>query len=285
MNASSSADDGLLYHYTSFEAFANIIDKSELWASHIRYLNDISEQRIMWDLLKVQIEERLRTADAVLAERLSQALAVAKAPPEEDVYVLSFCKDGGDLLSQWRGYSAGCGVSIGFPADTLQRYCEYLTKGPWNDPPLFTPSASLSAVRYVNPTATDDLSKQLAEIFLNPDPDFGIGRKDETSRRFAYALSRLAADLKHSAFSEEAEWRITMSGVMPSETLKFRMRKSLLVPYIAFPLGEKGRVSHLISKIVVGPNPHSAEVLRAVKKMVQSTNIAVVGSSTPYRDW
>lgn len=74
-----------------------------------------------------------------------------------------------------------------------------------------------------------------------------------------------------------------MSGIMPREQLKFRMRKSLLVPYIAFPLGNG--ISPLISKVVVGPHPHSEEVIKSVKKMVQSTDIEVAGSNTPYRDW
>jgi hypothetical protein len=282
MNTSSPVDDGLLFHYTGFEAFANIISKGELWASHIRYLNDTSEQRLMWELLKVQIEDRLRSAQPSERERLNEALAVAKAPPEVDVYILSFCKDGGNRLSQWRGYSAGCGVSIGFKADGLQRYCEHLTKGSWNNPPIFTPSATLSGVRYVNPTGADDLAKQLTETFLG-DADVGLGGKDETSKRFAYALSLLAAGLKHSAFSEEAEWRITLSGVMPRDWMRFRMRKTLLVPYIAFPLGEG--ISGLIRKVVVGPHPHSEEVIKAVKKMIQSTDIEVVGSRIPYRDW
>jgi hypothetical protein len=39
--------DELLYHYTSVEAFVNIINGGELWASHIRYLNDRSEQRLL----------------------------------------------------------------------------------------------------------------------------------------------------------------------------------------------------------------------------------------------
>lgn len=41
--------DQLLYHYTTIETFVNIMDGGELWASHIRYLNDTSEQRLMWN--------------------------------------------------------------------------------------------------------------------------------------------------------------------------------------------------------------------------------------------
>jgi hypothetical protein len=41
--------DELLYHYTSVESFLNIVDGGELWASHIRYQNDTSEQRLIWD--------------------------------------------------------------------------------------------------------------------------------------------------------------------------------------------------------------------------------------------
>jgi hypothetical protein len=284
MNSPSSADGELLYHYTSFEAFANIITKSELWASHIRYLNDTSEQRVMWELLKGRIEDRLSSADKAERERLNEALAVVEAPPEVGVYISSFCKDDGNRLSQWRGYSAGCGVSIGFKLSGLKSYCKALTDGPWKNPPFCSATATLSPVHYLNPTGPYDPPKELlTDSFLGIGPDFGLGRKDEASIRLPYSLSLLAASLKHSAFSEENEWRIILSGIMPPDWLKFRMRKSLPVPYVAFSIGEK--ISPLISKVVVGPQPHKEETMEAVKMMVQSTSIEVVGSDTPYRDW
>ncbi len=58
-----ASDDDLLYHYTALESFLSIVDKGQLWASHIRYLNDTSEQRLMWDHVRARIKARLDAAD------------------------------------------------------------------------------------------------------------------------------------------------------------------------------------------------------------------------------
>lgn len=41
----TSKSDSRLYHYTTLEWFAGILDTDKLWASHIGYLNDTSEQK------------------------------------------------------------------------------------------------------------------------------------------------------------------------------------------------------------------------------------------------
>jgi len=91
----SQQPDELLYHYTSVESFVSIIKGGALWASHIRYLNDTTEQRIPWDHVRAAIKARLDAADDSDRERLRILLSLTDSPLELDAYVLCFSKDGG----------------------------------------------------------------------------------------------------------------------------------------------------------------------------------------------
>ena len=48
----TSANLSLVYHYTSPEALLNIIENHNLWFSEITYMNDESEIRYTFELLK-----------------------------------------------------------------------------------------------------------------------------------------------------------------------------------------------------------------------------------------
>ena len=60
----------LLYHYTTVESFVHIMNSGELWASHIRYQNDTSEQRLVWDHVRARIKARLEAASGNDRDRL-----------------------------------------------------------------------------------------------------------------------------------------------------------------------------------------------------------------------
>ena len=50
----------ILYHYTDANAFAGIITKKEIWASHIRFMNDYTEFKFAIDKFKDLIEEFIK---------------------------------------------------------------------------------------------------------------------------------------------------------------------------------------------------------------------------------
>jgi hypothetical protein len=121
------AVENLLYHYTSVDVLMSILDKGELWASHIRYLNDTSEQRLFRMQIGTRIKVGLQTAVGDERARLLKLQSAAESPTADDAYVICFSRDGGDRLSQWRGYSGNGGVSVGFRKRSLQRRCRAFT--------------------------------------------------------------------------------------------------------------------------------------------------------------
>ncbi len=101
-----------LYHYTSVGGLRGIIDSGNLWATHLGFLNDLSEGRAAM-------------ADDAWRARLEEA--DRQAP----LFIASFCrhqephqlKNG--LLSQWRGYAGeGGGYCVVFDEDALDGLVE-----------------------------------------------------------------------------------------------------------------------------------------------------------------
>jgi hypothetical protein len=278
----SQQPDELLYHYTSVESFVSIINRSELWASHIRYLNDTSEQRLMLDHARARIQARLDADDDSDHDRLLLFQSLVSSPPEVDLYVLSFSKDGGDRLTQWRGYGGSAGVAIGFDSVELQKRCSAFTNANSRNRQYPMGFAILNPVHYIEPSG-DERPNKIIDIFLD-NPDVTVHESRFTNEEaFARRVSLSSSSLKHKAFYDEREWRIAIFD-LPEGAVRFRTRKSMMIPYIPFELGRGEQEWPLIPRVIVGPSPHQAETIAAIKKMLDD-RVVVVGSSIPYRDW
>jgi len=275
--------DELLYHYTTVESFVNIVNSGELWASHIRYQNDTSEQRLIWDQVRARIKARLDTTRGDDRDRLLLFQSLAASPIELDLYLLCFSKDGGDTLSQWRGYGGSAGVAIGFDPDELKKRCTGFTAAiSQNQRHPMGWAFLLDEVRYIEPTG-DEQSHQVIDIIIdNPSPtvhESRFSQEEVFSRRISLSSSRL----KHKAFREEKEWRIAIFDV-PVDTVQYRARRSMMIPYVPLDLGKGHSVWPLMRRVIVGPSPNQIETIAAIKKRLDD-RIVVTGSSIPYRDW
>jgi hypothetical protein len=149
--------DILLYHYTNLDAFTKIVATGKLWATHIQYLNDTSEQRLVRESILVRIEERLKSESGEARQKLlfwqQRLLSWTDWGDAEDTtyYVICFSEDGGDRLSQWRGYGAQGGVSIGFRKSVLEELCKR-ESADWI-------SGSFHKVEYINPQPTQSATR------------------------------------------------------------------------------------------------------------------------------
>ena len=226
--------DELLYHYTSVESFVSIINCGELWASHIRYMNDTSEQRLMWDHVRARIKARIDAADESDRDRLLLFQSLASSPLVVDIYVLCFSKDGGDRLSQWRGYGGSAGVAIGFDSMEFVKRCSAFTNAKSHNMQYPMGFAVLNSVHYIEPSG-DERSKQITDVFID-NPDVTKFESQFTKEEvFARRVSLSSTSLKHKAFSDEQEWRVAIFD-LPEGSVRFRARKSMMIPYVPFDL-------------------------------------------------
>ena len=101
-----------LYHYTSVNGLRGIVDSGNVWATHLGFLNDLSEGRAALE-------------DEAYRARLDET---DKRSP---LFIASFCRhqephqQKNGLLSQWRGYAGeGGGYCVVFDEDALDGLVE-----------------------------------------------------------------------------------------------------------------------------------------------------------------
>ncbi len=272
--------DPVLYHYTTVDALLSILQHNALWATHIRYMNDTSEQKVLWDLLRTKAKSLLANANHPNNEWLGQVLEAADDPQQTDVFAVCFSKDGGNRLSQWRGYSQGRGVSIGFNIFALRECCDSFCAR-WRSiaPEGSHGGAMLLPAIYVGRSESDEHLDKVTSRFLTEPSVVG----EESRQSLSKSVSFFAANTKHAAFEEEKEWRIMLFDHMVPQPVKFRTRGSMVVPYREFEF--QSSIVSAIHRIIVGPGPHQKENRESLERLTGLSDDQIVLSDTPYRDW
>jgi hypothetical protein len=134
-----------VFHYTDSAGLLGILSSESLFATHYRYLNDVSEGSLIRDLILPILEEEITDLNSELRERgllrgfyethgargnrlQAEGFYTSLVNGLDDTtppFVLSFCrhteapaiKHG--LLSQWRGYAGSAGFAIEFDEEEL----------------------------------------------------------------------------------------------------------------------------------------------------------------------
>jgi len=220
-----------LYHYTTFNGLMGIVNRRAIWASDIRYLNDSAELKHTANLINSEIARRIAhgSTRATLLNHFIDWVS-HRITNGHMLFAASF-RSNGNLLSQWRGYSAiGKGVSLGFDPDHIRQCAE--SQEYQIGKCIYDPGEQqryiarvVDAVEYLaDEQNIHNVSSRSAyhDVFSNIESD----------------LLRIAAILKHPSFEEEAEWRIISPVITDYQRsgVKFREGATMLVPYLEFNL-------------------------------------------------
>jgi len=262
-----------LFHYTTQTGLLGIIKGKEIWATHTQYLNDRREFRHALSVFRDELVT-LRTNDADRAKCFHGAsLNLADDLSLTNVCVASFSEEP-DSLPQWRAYGGGAGFSLGMPGEHLRALVD-------------TENGFL--VRCVYDAAKQ---REIARALLEEVADQIIA--GETSKfqpsggNLTAYLFRFAPLFKHDSFSGEREWRIITRPLMCGHhRFDFRQGLSAITPYFRFPL-EQEQQPFRLSKVVVGPTPHSELAVAAVNSLLVAHNLKdvfVCSSRVPFRSW
>ena len=219
-----------LYHYTSQDGLLGILEGKTLWASHILYLNDRKEFWHAFDTAKQLIEEKIKQSkDDKERQLLERLLRKCEKSESEAPFVASFSEDG-DSLSQWRGYGGnGNGFSIGFSRLKLKEMA--IAEG-----------GMIGQCDYHPDSQTDTLAQLINSVIEPTECDSRVDSDGTTNifvmlpeDRFARNLSFISPLMKHPAFHEEKEWRITiLEGMVLAPS--HRPGRSMLIPFCKVPL-------------------------------------------------
>lgn len=250
----------VLYHYTSIEGLLGIIEKKEIWASHIMYMNDALEFKLFIDLLDRGLKPLLKQSDIPTFKVLDACCSImSRSGSQMNVCVVSFSEIR-DALDQWRGYGgSSTSFCIGFSFNDLSQIAANLT-----------PAFSLLPCAY-----EPKVQRKLITDFIFR----AKGKADDLRRAICYAPI-----FKDAAFRNEVEWRLHATIGNPSK-LCFRPGKSMVVPYFKFPLD--GAENLAIKEVVVGPTPNKELSVSSVEALLKNNKIIaeVKPSAIPFRNW
>lgn len=297
MNESQDGQSNIIYHYTDGKGAQGILETQSLWATHYRYLNDFSELIIFGKALTSWRQANVREpqlVDWLLKELREIFFGGPGKPPETEAYIVSFCDDEGDRLSQWRAYGGGDGYSIGFDRTELEKLKEKEFRINWLD------SIYMDSVCYGDSEEMPMALKSDIENCIELLKDRYKGNATEENvtdatlndifNPFIKCLSRF----KHKGFSEEKEIRLISflpnltggrreGGGRLEKVIKFRASQNMLVPYIEL---FEGRDTLPIKEIKVGPSPYVEMRKRSIQILLRRKGInpdIVTISQIPYR--
>jgi hypothetical protein len=195
----------ILYHYTSIDAFRNIIESKKMWATRYDRMEDRSEVHIGIDsVVKVVKEHEAGNSGGYKDFLISAIESYGRGGLQ--VYVLSLSGDA-DSPSQWKEYTPLGGVAIGFDSQKVRKgFLCPATKRPQSENQLLQ-------CRYIDKDKYSDLQTFVEEQFFKPNSYCAMfGQQGEIGKRiFCATLSvtiyQTVCSIKDRRYEPENEWR------------------------------------------------------------------------------
>lgn len=285
----------ILFHYCPTASFHAIVQSHTLWLSSVSLSNDTMEGKIVANAIA-----RLAEKDS-LDQHSAHRLQMAVEASEKIIDGLAFClSEDGDLLSQWRGYSANAtGVAIGFST-------EYLTKLSQTRLGKPEPGFTLQKVEYdpsahearVEPTYRGIKQLISTGVFRNPSLlELRIKQSNEEAQQEEAAIREAQAELplrllsllpelfrrKAYAFREEREWRLISHLINNGEDhCAHRAVGDRIIPYREVKL--MGIDGDPIVDVILGPKHATPpKLVENFLKLHQYGTVQVRRSQASYR--
>ncbi|MDD5228517.1 MAG: DUF2971 domain-containing protein [Methylococcales bacterium] len=268
----------LIYHYTSLEGFAGIVQNRSLWLSDYSYLNDKHELTYGIDIIREVASEILNLTDKQIVLDLLQAWENNIGQFENRVCIASFSADG-DSLSQWRAYG---NIALGFKPHDLAMHSN---------------GANLQAIEYDRVKQGKLISICLHHLVQAYEVDYEANRLERIPDVYhkAERLIELIVFFKNSAFYTEREFRLAyvenpemlqlLEKTLPK---KFRITNSKIIPYVSSDqlyvgLGEQSPL--VIREVILAPE--TSDLLeRGLKEFLafhDMNDVVIRRSAIPYR--
>lgn len=267
--------DEIVYHYTSQDAFLNIMREKTLRFSNVHYMNDAQEFSHILSLIKVALEEQLGSGGN--NEALFQAVVNQVSKLHRDIYACCFSCNMNDL-NQWRAYgNSSPGYSIGFFKKKLEEAAkcktgEVIYDDDHNVKNYIEERLATYRNKIVNPQS-NQMSPSLVEMHA---------RDSLIDSIFEWAAEN-APFYKNSAFKHENEYRLIMYS---HGNVEFNSGQSYIRPYKMINFGEKFK--EVIAEVWVGPGPNPELAERSTLMFLQKNSlekVKVESSKLPYRYW
>ena len=307
-----------VYHYTDISGFISIMQKQELWASHIAFMNDKSEYLHGKELFQQHLKRKIPSVSGREGEFLRQVIKGLEnelsdgffTASSKDVFSLSF-SHAPDSLEMWRGYGKDSGIAIGFghsKCASLPGMC--LIRKELYDRLLAECSGKPEKVRpgheqgFIPWTVLydDKRKRELVDSAIELGLDCFRNQSGNNWKRGLMVGSQFLLDVifylipffKHRGFAGEEECRIVEHFVKAEGEhgydIQFHERGGIVLPYIRYKMMDKycrPLEQMPIHEIVVGPGVKQDKVIESVKYFLNKNHMGylsgkVRASDIPY---
>jgi hypothetical protein len=274
----TEADD-ILYHYCSTTAFYSIVSNKMIRLSALSLSNDSAEGKVLFDHLREYCANK--DVDAKLASGLKEWVESIN----DSMLHVGFCLsgDGGDRLSQWRGYADDAqGFSIGFSREYLETLAKFYEDKP--DP------HGQRRVHYVVPVQyqKNEQKESLYPIFDSVRRSLELGKNDlDESGALGCEIFTSLYSMKLNAFIEEKEVRVLSlmctHKFWIEDPSSFYPAPNKLIPYRELEIERLPKLD-AIKRVVIGPkNISTNAMVELFLRSNQFANVEVCSSCASYR--
>lgn len=277
------ADEELIYHYCTKEAFESIMKSSGIWLSASDFMTDEMERQWGYSIF-IEVAKRLeRETNSKFISSISGPIA---AGIKYSMLMIACFSLDGDKLSQWGEYAdGGQGFAIGIAARQLK-----------------IPAKQLR-VLYEKDTQIEELIGNLRHVFATEK-----GKGFTYDEKFQEHMFHIGLDLcayKQLSFQEEKEIRLTHCCVVVSDgdsqkiipagalnekgkrineplPTQYRISNGKTIPYVVVDYSNKGTVAP-VKEVTLGPrNPSNEPTVEAFLKASGLSNVKVSRSKLTY---
>lgn len=207
----------VLYHYTDANAFLGIITKKEIWASHIRFMNDYTEFKFAINKFKDLIEKFIKGKKIEDKSSSKEIIKNFEMVGKIDVFIFSLSEKK-DELNQWRAYVKSIpNYSLGFNENNLVQNASIIS----------TKDEIIKYIeRYVYNNKHEEISRillpciydeekqnKLLQEILEDSYKRALEKKDFVTRFTEFISKKFifyAPLIKNKDYIDEKEWRIVV---------------------------------------------------------------------------
>lgn len=261
-----------VYHYSDCSGLISILRNSEFWVSGVSFMNDVMEVDNSTRVILKAIENA--KVEQFIKDGFFKSFQKEKKKTAQSTFVLSLSMDG-DSLSLWSNYGKTEGYNIGLDVVLLSqlsisRRLALKTRGGKDS---YEYLAAVGRVLYDEQAQIDFFTILIQRYapLLTPAKDKNLEKKSRADARHMWkTFVMYSYMIKESSHSSENEFRVVIMVPDNAETIHFRNRNGIVLPYVKLA---SGLDTLPINEVTIGPKINESIAKLGVQMLLEEYRI------------